>query len=279
MRSLVIDHRRRNEIVALEPPRHLLLVLGRAHHVALRLHQLGHRHRALGAHQPVERHRAEELAGRIDHIDFEEALGQILGLAHVVDGLSDGPGRRHRDELGLHPPPGGLFRIVEALRDRDALGRRQLLEDLRLLFLGQVLQDVDGVVGIELAHALGDGLGAEFLEDLLAHRVVDFGQRREVEVLAQQLDELRAEVVIERLDQVAGIGFVQLADQRAQQAGIAAGDRFRDGLDELGPDRAVLIAQTIGRSVGGCGDVLSVGHAGPRWTRDCAESPACTPGK
>ena len=85
--------------------------------------------------------------------------------------------------------------------------------------------------------------------------------------------------VIERLDQVAGVGFVQFADQRAQQAGIAPGDRLGDRLDELGPDRAVVVAQTIGRSVGGCGDVLFVDHAGPRWTRDCAESPACTPGQ
>lgn len=104
--------------------------------------------------------------------------------------------------------------------------------------------------------------------DLLAHRIVDFGERREIEVLAQQFDELRAEVVIERLDQVAGIGFVQLSDQRAQQAGIAPGDRVRDGLDERRPDRAVLIAQSIRRSVGGCGDVLFVGHAGPHGTLD-----------
>ena len=59
---VVVDHRRRDQVVALELPRHLLLVVGRAHHVALRLHQVGHRHRPLGAQQPVERHRAEELA-------------------------------------------------------------------------------------------------------------------------------------------------------------------------------------------------------------------------
>ena len=135
--------------------------------------------------------------------------------------LPDGPDRRHRDELGLHAPAGGLFRVVEALRQRDALGRRQLLEDFGLLFLRQVFEDVDRVVGIELAHALGDGLGRQLFEDLLAHRVVDFGQRREVEVAAHQLDQLRPQLGIERLDQVAGVGLVQFADQRPQQAGVA----------------------------------------------------------
>ena len=63
-----------------------------------------------------------------------------------------------------------------------ALGRRQLVEDFRLLVLRQVLEDDDGVVGIELAHAFGHGLGRQLLEDLLADRVVDLGQRGEIEV-------------------------------------------------------------------------------------------------
>ena len=83
--------------------------------------------------------------------------------------------------------------------------------------------------------------------------------------------------MIERLDQVAGVGFVQFADQRAQQIGIASLDRFRDGLDEFGPNRAVLIAQRVGRSIGPFGNVHVFGHAGPRGTCDWVESPACTP--
>ena len=88
---------------------------------------------------------------------------------------------RHRDELGLHAPAGRIFRVVQAALQRDALGRRQLLEDLGLVVLRQVFEDVDRVVGIEVAHALGDGLGRQLLEDFLADRVVDLGQRREVE--------------------------------------------------------------------------------------------------
>ena len=121
-----------------------------------------------------------------------------------------------RDELVLHPPAGGVLRVVEAALERDALDRRQLFEDFGLLLFRQVLQDGDGVVGIELAHAFGDGLGRQLFEDFLADGVVDLGQRREVEVGAHQLDQARAQFRIERLDQRADVGLMQVADELAQ---------------------------------------------------------------
>ncbi len=151
------------------------------------------------------------------------------------------------------------------MRERDTLGRRQLLEDFGLLVLRQVFQDVDGVVGIEIAHALGDGFGFEFLEDFLAHRVVDFGQRREVEIRAHQFDELRPQVGVERLDQVADVGLVQFTHQRAQQARVTARDRLADHLDVFGPDRAIGIAQRRRVRVAArrrLGHVLGIDHAG-----------------
>ena len=107
-----------------------------------------------------------------------------------------------------------------------ALGRRHLLEDFGLLLRGQVFEDVGRVVGIEIADALGDGLGGHLFEDFLADRVVDLGQRGEVELAAHQLDKARPQLGIERLDQVAGVGLVQLADQRLQGRGVAAFDRL-----------------------------------------------------
>jgi len=88
---------------------------------------------------------------------------------------------RDGDEVILHAPPGGEFRVIEAARERDPLAGRQLLEDFGLLLLGQVFEDRDGIVGLELAHAFGDGLCRQLFEDLLAHGVVDFGERREIE--------------------------------------------------------------------------------------------------
>src|SRR5262249_43952095 len=151
-------------------------------------HQFRYGDGTLGAQQPVERHRAEKVLGVIDDINLEETVRQFDRFAQMVDGLTDGPGRRHRDQFGLHPRTGGIQRIFEAALDLRALRRGYLLQDLRLLFLWQILEQFGRVVGVELAHALRDGLRRQFLEDVLADRVVDFRQRREVELRAHQLD-------------------------------------------------------------------------------------------
>ena len=59
---------------------------------------------------------------------------------------------------------------------------------------------IDRVVGVEVAHAFGDRLGRERLEDLLADRIVDLGQSGEVEVATEQRDQPGALVTVERLE-------------------------------------------------------------------------------
>ena len=179
----------------------------------------------------------------------------------MVDGLPDRPRWRHRDELGLHAPAGRVFRIVQAARQRDSLGRRKLLQDFGLLVLRQILQDGDRIVGIELAHAFGDGLGRQLFEDFLADGIVDLGQRREVEVVPHEPDQAGAQLRLERLDQVADIGLVQVADQLAQRRGIRRRDRLRDALDKVLAHRPVLPAQR--RGIGRHGHVLFLEHAEP----------------
>ena len=53
-----------------------------------------------------------------------------------------------------------------------------------------------------------------------ADRVVDLGQRHPVEVVAHQPDERLALLRLERLQDVAEIGFVQVADERAQRLAV-----------------------------------------------------------
>ncbi len=157
--------------------------------------------------------------------------------------------------------PAEFLRVVETALERHAFGRRQLVEDLLLVLLRQVLQQGDRVVRVELADAGGHRAGRQKFEDFITHRVVDFGQDREVEIRAHQGDEARAQLGIERLDQVAGIGLVQLADQRPQRRSIQRLDRGGDPLDIVAADGAVLVAQ-LGRRHG-CGQVGVVRHGGP----------------
>ena len=215
-RLVGVDDRGCDQIVLAEHPRDFLLVVQHRHPAAVFLDQFGERHRPAGAQQRVERHRALPVLLGIDRVDLVEAVGQIGGVAHVVDRLPDGPVRRHRDELRLHAPAGGVLRIKQAALQRRALCRRQLVEDLFLVLGIEAFEQFDGVVGLQFAHAFRDGLGFEFLENFLADGIVDLVQRREVEIGAGQFDELDAVFGFEGADQIAEIGLVKFGHHFAQ---------------------------------------------------------------
>ena len=121
-------------------------------------------------------------------------------------------------------------------------GRRQLLEDLFLVFLVEALEQFDGVVGFEFADALRDRLRLEFLEDFLADGIVDLVQRREVEIRARQFHQADAIVGLERRDQVAEIGLVQFGDECAQKRRVGGVNRACDFFDEFVANFAIFVA-------------------------------------
>ena len=56
------------------------------------------------------------------------------------------PEGRDGDEIGLHPPAGGAFGIFQAAGERDALGHRQLFENLGAILGRQVLENGNRVI-------------------------------------------------------------------------------------------------------------------------------------
>ncbi len=145
--------------------------------------------------------------------------------------------------LRLHPAAGRIIGIVETLLDRDSLERRQLLENLVPVLLGEILDDVDGIVRIEVADAFRNRLVRQFVENLLADRIVDLGQRREVEVDAHQRDELRTVLGLQMLDQRADVGFMEIGAERTHALRILALHRLRDPFDEGEIDLALRVAE------------------------------------
>jgi len=198
---------------------------------------------------------------------------QFRGFAHVVDRLADVPIRRHGDELGLHPPAGGILRIFESPCDRNPLGRRDLIENLGTFFFRQVLEDGHRVIGLHLADAFCHRLRRQLFEDFLADRIVDFGERGEIEVDAQQFDQPRPLLRLQRLDKVAHVGLVQAADQRAQARRIPGFDHARYTFDKGLADGAVLVARQL-RSFGLAVFFFLIEHSEPAVETVRA---ACTP--
>ena len=81
--------------------------------------------------------------------------------------------RRHRNKFCLHTPAGRILRIFETASDRNAFGRRDLIENLGAFFCRQVLEDRYSVVGFDLAYPLCNRLWGQFIEDFLAGRSID----------------------------------------------------------------------------------------------------------
>ena len=136
--------------------------------------------------------------------------------------------------------PARLFGIVERPAQPDPFGERQLRQDLVLVLLVEILQNVDGVVGIELLHRLRDLLVGQIVDDVEADRLVDLGQRGKIEILAEQLDQRAALLGQQRFEQVAEFGLVQAADILLEGQRVAVGDRRADMGKERRTDDAVL---------------------------------------
>ena len=163
--------------------------------------------------------------------------------------------------------PAEILRVFQAALEREPLEMRKLGEDVGLLFLVEVLDDVDGVVGIELLQRLGHLLARHGLEHLVAHGLVEFGQRRGVEILAERCDEHGALLGPEQLDEIGKIGLVQRKGEVAQFRRLARIERGNDGVEELGADFALLVAQIDlarfilhGLSVSPCSNVKREGR-------------------
>ena len=86
------------------------------------------------------------MIGGIDHEHFVEPVGKVVGLAHEVDRLADRPERRHGDQIRLHDAAGGIVGIFKAPLKRRALERRERGENVRLVFLVEVLDQIDRIV-------------------------------------------------------------------------------------------------------------------------------------
>ena len=228
-KSLVlVDHGDRKEVVALELAGDLFLVLRGKNHVAVGFHQRFNEHVPLRPHQPGKFDAAHDAERRVDDEDLREALGQIVGVAHVVDDLSDRPERGDRHEVGLHQAPGGLFGIFEVAFERGAIGRPELGEDLFLVALLEALDDVGRVVGVEFPHRAGEKVVGQRLRQLVAYGLVEFGKDFEVEIETEREDQFEASLRLQKLNEIREVRGTQVFHHVTGRTGSARVQRCRD---------------------------------------------------
>ena len=97
----------------------------------------------------------------------------------------------HRDQLALHQAAGGFLGVGQRFLDRGAIVGVQRAEDLALVLGLHVLDDRDGVVGIELGGDVGDLVRRERVDQVLADIIVHLGEHVAVEQVAERVRERR----------------------------------------------------------------------------------------
>ena len=170
-----------------------------------------------------------------DHEHFPEVGRQLVGLAHIVDDLADRPKLGDGDEVALHQATGGLLAIGERFLDgRPVVGLHRPQHRALLIFL-QVLDQGDGVVGVELGREIGHLLRLHLVDHILADIIVELGIDVGVDDARQRLDQVAALVPMGKFDEVGDIGRVEPADQPPCGLVVAVGNRVEHLADELGP--------------------------------------------
>ena len=92
----------------------------------------------------------------VDDEHLPEIGGQVIMAAQIVDRVADRPVLGDRDQLALHQPAGGFLRIGQRLLDRGAIVGLHRAQHLALLVGVEILDDRDGIVGVELGGDVGD---------------------------------------------------------------------------------------------------------------------------
>ena len=190
--------------------------------------QRAQQHLAARGHQPPQPDIADRAQLGVDQHDVIELLGQIVGRAQVVDRLADVPVLGGHHHLPLHQAAGGVLRIGQRLLDGDPVAVLEHLEDRLLLGLVEILEQVDHVIGFEFAHRVGQHLGVQGADHLLADRLVKLGQDVAVEFLAVELDQPHPVEGVDLLEKVGDVGRVQRLHQLDELLPLAGIDGKED---------------------------------------------------
>ena len=188
----------------------------------------------------AERDGSDRAVARIDHEDVVEVVRQVVRLAQVVDGLSDRPEGRYRDEVALHQPARAVLGIGEALFQRGAQRGGDRLHHPALPGLVERGDQEQRIVGLETGDRAGKAPGSETFGDVLENRVVELGHDFRRKGGRQDIDRRRAMVGVQLFEKVGRLGMVKGGDEPGGFLGAPGLERVDHRTRDLGvePDRS-----------------------------------------
>ena len=171
----------------------------------------------------------------------QKSVVRLVVAAKIIDHVADAPMFGHRDQLALHQAAGGFLRVGERFLDRGAIVGLHRAEHFALVVGVHVLDDRDGVVGIEFGGDVGDFVRFERVDQHFADVIVHLGEDVAVEQVGDRLGQRGAIVVGGEFEQVGDVGRVERLDQSTRRFVVAGLDRLEHGIDEFGLEPIVPI--------------------------------------
>ncbi len=203
--------------------------------------------------QPRQAQGADRNAAVVDDEDFPEVGGGVDGRLDQRHDLADAAALGDRDELALHQAAGGFLGVAERGFDIGAIGGGQRGKDALLLVVLEILDDGDGVVGVELGEHVGDGAGRHGGKDVLADIVVEFGDDLGIEGVADGAGERGAVVLGDHREEFGDVGGAQRGNEGADGVVIGGIECGGDVGDEAAGEATFLERLAGGVGVGGGG--------------------------
>ena len=166
---LHVDDGQGEEAVLVQRLRHVLLIVHRLGPDDVRIHDLLDQVVLLREEQVTHRQHAEQVARRVGDVQDVDRLHVAADTADTLEGVLDGHVLFQGEKLHVHDGTGRVLGVFENFVDGFAHLGRGPVEDADHDACGHLLDDIDGVVEVQLVeHLLQLGVGKAVDEHLLA---------------------------------------------------------------------------------------------------------------
>ena len=212
--------RGRNQMVLVEGIGDLALVLQNGDGAEAVFGDRGHGHLARAAHQAAQGDIACRAHPWVNQDHVIELFGQIVLRPQKINRLSNVPMIRCHDQLALHQATGGFLGIGQRLFDHDAVVVVQSVQNGFGLWIVEVFDQVDNVVGFQIAHGLGQNGGLHRTNHVFAQAFIQFGQDLAVKLGPVQAHERVAIIVGQLFNKVGDVSGMQRFKQGLKRKGV-----------------------------------------------------------
>jgi hypothetical protein len=215
---VVVDHRRRHQVVALEGLGRRFGAVRRTQHQRMLVHHARHLHIHVVDQQRVERQRTAHASFAVDHENLVGVVGQFVEQAQIAQHDLERHVFAHRHHVEVHQRADRIVGVGHGGAQLFALFHVERAEHVLHDLDRQVGREVGQFVGIELFDCGDQLLRLHGVDQRLADRIRHLEQDFAVALGAHQIPHQQAVVRRQRFEDVGDVGRVHRVELFRQLA-------------------------------------------------------------